>query len=282
MKKRNRKTKDNLIPISQSRKIIKLERRGKQKRKWMSAAVCGVLAALCMVYCLDIYFFMGYGTKFFLIWGAMSVVLAVMSFLLCHPAILERIPKFIRVTFGCCVAAGIIVFIIVEGMILSHFKEAASPGADYLIVLGAQWKNNGPSYVLQKRLDKAVIYLNDNPDTYVIVSGGQGRNEPISEAEGMAGYLENAGIDPDRIIKEDRSTDTNQNLEFSAVYLDKAEDRVVIVTNNFHVFRSVSIARKKGYHNVEGLAADSYTAMLPNNLLREFFGVVKDIFIGNM
>ena len=82
-----------------------------------------------------------------------------------------------------------LLLLILEGMIFGQFGAKAEAGADYVIILGAQWKTTGPSYVLQKRLDKAIEYLNANPETKVIVSGGQGYNEPVSEAEGMKGYL---------------------------------------------------------------------------------------------
>ena len=170
----------------------------------------------------------------------------------------------------------------IEGLILGQFGAQAQNGADYVIVLGAWWKNDRPSYILQQRLDAAVEYLRRNPDTFVIVSGGQGSNETMPEAEGMAMYLEAAGIEADRILLESRSGDTNENLKFSAMFVDKEEDRVVIVTNNFHVFRAMKIAQKQGYARAEGLAAPSYPAMVPNNLLREFFGVVKDVLVGNM
>ena len=140
----------------------------------------------------------------------------------------------------------------------------------------------GPSYVLQKRLDKAIEYLNANPETKVIVSGGQGYNEPISEAEGMQGYLETAGIDPERILMEDASTNTTQNLIFSGELLDKSEDSVVVITNNFHMFRALAIARKQGYAHVEGLSAGTYPITVPNNLLREAFGVVKDFMANHL
>ena len=151
-----------------------------------------------------------------------------------------------------------------------------------MIILGAQWKTSGPSYVLQKRLDKAIEYLNANPETKVIVSGGQGYNEPISEAEGMQGYLETAGIDPERILVEDASTNTTQNLIFSGELLDKSEDSVVVITNNFHMFRALAIARKQGYAHVEGLSAGTYPVTVPNNLLREAFGVVKDFMANHL
>ena len=69
---------------------------------------------------------------------------------------------------------------------------------------------------------------------------------------------------------------------FSGRLLDPENDKVVIVTNNFHVFRAICIAEKQGYRNVEGMAAGSVAGMAPHNLLREFFGVVKDFLLGNL
>lgn len=285
MKIRKRSKENNLIPFEQTRKVIRLDKRGRRKLsvgRTLMGVLTGALALLCMLYCLSILLFMGYGTKFFLIWGVIALGLMGMSYLFFCPEKSERIPKVIRRGFLTVVALGVLLFIGVEGLIFSGFRQHAEPGADVVIVLGAQWKNGGPSYVLAKRLDAALAYLKDNPDTMVIVSGGQGSDEPISEAEGMAGYLEAAGIEPERIIQENASTDTNENLEFSAKFTDKAEARVVIVTNNFHVYRAMKIAQKKGYAHVEGLAADSYPTMLPNNLLREFFGMAKDFCAGNL
>ncbi len=280
------RTNDNLIPFEKRKKVIRLEKRGRGSRLTSGAIlagiVTGILAVACMVYCLAIYFFMGYGSLFFLIWGVLALGFGVLSILSFHPAWLQHIPKALRVGFLTCVVLGVTLLAVVEGLIVSQFNARAEAGADYIVILGAQWKNSGPSYVLQKRLDAAVSYLKMNPDTRVIVSGGQGGNEPMTEAAGMAGYLEQAGIEPERIVQEDISTNTSENLEFSAKFLDRSSDRVVIVTNNFHMYRALGIARKKGYMRVEGLAAGAYPAMVPNNLLREFFGVVKDVCVGNM
>ena len=127
-------------------------------------------------------------------------------------------------------------------MICAQFFAVPPAGADYCIVLGAQWKSNGPSDVLRRRLDAAVEYLVENPETKVIVTGGQGQNEVLAEGVGMAGYLSDAGIENSRILIEDKATNTYENLVFSAEYLDEAKDTVVLVTNNFHVFRAVKIA----------------------------------------
>lgn len=283
MKKKRQGTKENLIPVEKSEKVIRLTHRGRPKRGGKVPAVLALLLALgCMAYCLCILFFMGYGTKFFLVWGVLGAGFAALSWLLWNPGLREKIPRVLRTAFAAAFTAGVLIFIAVELLIFSQFHAKAEPGADSMIILGAQWKNGYPSYVLQKRLDAAIVYLKENPDTTVIVSGGQGSNEPVSEAEGMAGYLEAAGIEAERIILEDRSTDTSENLEFSTRFLDREADRIVIVTNNFHVYRALKIAQKKGYAQVEGLAAGSYPAMLPNNLLREFFGVIKDLAVGNM
>ena len=282
MKKR-KKNKNNLILFEKSRRIIRLDRRGKESGgRRLAAAVAGVLAVVSVGYCVCIRLFMGNGTRFFLIWGLIGLVLGGSAFLLWRRDVTDRIPRWLRYAFWGCMAAGFLLFAVIEGLILGQFGARAQDGADHVIVLGAWWKNDRPSYILQQRLDVAVEYLRRNPDTLVIVSGGQGSNETMPEAEGMAMYLEAAGIEADRIRLESRSGDTNENLKFSAAFVDKEEDRVVIVTNNFHVFRAVGIARKQGYVRVEGLAAPSYPAMVPNNLLREFFGVLKDVLVGNM
>ena len=98
----------------------------------------------------------------------------------------------------------------------------------------------------------------------------------------MFDYLAAKGISEDRIIKEDQSKNTFQNLTFSAEYLDKETDSVGVVSNNFHVFRAVKIAQKAGYQNVHGIAARGEPFLQLNNMMREFLGVLKDFFVGNI
>lgn len=277
-----RRRREHLIPPEKRKRIIYLERRGAEKKRPVGAGIFAVLSLACLLYCVSIFLFMGYGTKFFLIWGAMSIFFAALAILLAHRDWLEKIPRWFRISFTVLFIIGVLFFMTVEGMIFSQFSAKAQPGADYVIVLGAQWKQNGPSYVLQKRLVEAVEYLQENPDTKVIVSGGQGANEPMSEAQGMKSYLTQAGIEEERILVEDQSTNTYENLIYSAKLLNQENDSVVLVTNNFHMFRALQIAQKQGYVHIEGQSAASYPAMMPNNLLREFFGVVKDFMVGNL
>ena len=271
-----------IIPMKKSKKVIRLEDRGRERKLVKGAWFFGILAALCLAYCAGIGLFLGYGTYFFLIWGVMGAGFGIIALLCAKPAIRRRIPAVLIKSFWVCFGIGVAIFVLVEGLILSRCSAKGTEGADYVIVLGAQWKTSGPSKVLKYRLDEAAYYLRRNPDAKVIVSGGKGPGEPISEAEGMAGYLEHAGVDREKILVENTSVNTYENLRNSALFLDKNEDSVVIITNNFHVFRAERLARGQGYKKVTGVAAASYPPMQIHNLLREFCGVMKDFLMGNL
>lgn len=277
-----RRDKSKSIPGENTKTIIDLEQRRKTKRGIPIGAVFfWVLGLCCILYCVGVSI-VGFGTYFFLVWGVLGVLLLLVGTFLSNRERVRRVPKWLRIVVSALFLMGVILFCTVEGLILSRYNAKPQPGADYVIILGAQWKPEGPSEVLRRRLDKAVEYLRENPDTIVIVSGGQGNNEPISEAAGMRQYLVNAGIRDEKILVEDQSTNTMENLVFSGRLLDKKNDSVVIVTNNFHMFRAMQIAEKQGYANVDGMAASAVAGLAPNNLLREFLGVVKDFLMGNL
>lgn len=241
-----------------------------------------LLGIVFLIYFLCIAFFVGHGTNFYFIWLILGVAVMTFAILLKRGFFITHFPLWIRRTFVILLCMGVMIFGIVEGFIISGFSMKGQPGADYVIVLGAQMKADGPSKALQYRLDEAIRYLNENPSSKVIVSGGQGSDEHISEAQGMYDYLVSKGIAKERIIKEDKSVNTTRNLTFSAEYLDKEKDSVAVVTNNFHAFRAVKIAEKAGYQNVCGIAAKGEPFLQINNMMREFFGVMKDFLFGNM
>lgn len=278
-----KKKDEQLIPLEKSNRVIYLDRRGAEKEyKPVASVFFGVLGILCLIYFGYQLFFVHTGSNFFVTWGAMAVGCGVLSFFLAHRSWVERIPKWLRWIFRLIFGLCVILFLIIEGLIVSEFNAVPDSGADVCIVLGAQMKESGPSDVLKRRLDKAIIYLQENPDTLVIVSGGQGSNEPVSEAQGMRDYLILKGIAPERIMMEDTSTSTWENLSYSSELIDKSSDSVVIVTNNFHVFRAVCTAKKQGYSMVQGLASSTHRSNLLNNMMREFFGVIKDFLVGNI
>lgn len=238
------------------------------------------VGVICILYCLGTFAFGGYGTMFFLIWAVAGV--AAILWGLYGKKILEAMPLWIKRCFFVFVTICVVIFVVVEGMVISGFFTKAPADLDYIIVLGAQLKENGPSYVLRLRLDEAYEYLVENENTKVIVSGGQGANEPDTEAQGMYDYLVAKGIDPARIITEDKSTDTSENILFSKEIINSEIDSVGIVSNNFHIFRAVRLAKAAGYEEVYGIGARSNRWYLPNNMLREFFGVAKDFVMGNL
>ena len=277
-----RQKNEKLIPVEKSRRTIRLDKRGYEPGGHpVLAGFFGIMGILFLIYCAGVAV-LGYGTYFFLIWGVMGACSLLLALMLRSGRIMNAIPPWIKGLFWALFFIGLLLFGAVESRILSQYNAQAAPGADYVIILGAQWRSTGPSEVLRRRLDKAIDYLEQNPDTSVIVSGGQGGNESIPEAVGMREYLMQAGIGEERILVEDQSASTYQNLVLSAEFLNRENDRVVVVTNNFHMFRALAIAKKQGYLNVEGLAASSSPWVVPNNLLREFMGVVKDFFVGNL
>lgn len=252
-----------------------------QGRWKMITKICFVLAFLCLIYCIGIVFTKAAGTKFFLIWIALSAFFAALGWGF-QRGVFSQIPGAVRAVGVTVFCLGLAFFLLVEALVISGFFAKGEPGLPYIVVLGAQMKTNGPSVALARRLDCAYEYLTENPDTLCVVSGGQGSNEPVSEARGMYDYLVERGVDPGRIIMEDASTDTCENLVFSRRLIPQEIQKAGIVTSNFHVYRGRQLARQQGFSEAVGLGATSGIYFLPNNMLREFFGMMKDWVFGNM
>lgn len=178
----------------------------------------------------------------------------------------------------------LLLFLIGEICILTGFVSDIPDGdADYLIVLGAKVNPNGPSLTLRKRIDAAYEYLSEHPDTIVVASGGQGSDEPISEARCIADELIAMGISADRILLEDRSTDTAENIQYSRELIEDSPDiTVLVLSNDFHCFRAAGIARRHLEADVGHISADSVFFLLPHYMVREFAGLSVDLLKGNM
>jgi len=238
--------------------------------------VYALLAILSLLYSVAVYM-VGSGTFSFIIWIFAGMFFGFL-YLMDKKSLWPKVPKALRYAFRFVVAIGFAGFIICQGCILTQFFSKGDEGADYIIVLGAQMRDWGPSVVYKARLDAAIEYLNNNPDTKVIVTGGQGANESVSEGEGGKKYLMEQGITEDRIIVESESIDTNQNISNAFDFVELTSDmKIGIVTNNFHVFRGVMIAKRYTDADVTGIAAFTEYQYLPNNMVRETFGILKDI-----
>ena len=241
-----------------------------------------ILALACLLYGLLIAGLRS-GSPFWLVWEALGACF-LLVFVLRVTGLSRRLPGLIRGAFCFGMAAAAVWIVCCMVLVMPRMKREAHPvpGLDYILVLGAQVWPEGPSRTLQYRLDTAAEYLADNPDTLCVVSGGQGSNEPFPEAEGMAEYLKKKGIPEERILLESRSRNTLENIRFCMELADLTRAEVGIVTNDFHLYRSVGIARRQGMTQAVGIAAPSNAFFLPNNLFRECFGLAKDLLKGNM
>ena len=155
-------------------------------------------------------------------------------------------------------------------------------GLDCIIVLGAKVNGTEPSGALAQRIDAAAEYLMANPDTVCIASGGQGDDEGISEAECIRRYLINYGIDPERVLLEDKSTSTLTNIENSLKLLPEGAENIGIVTNDFHIFRALATARHVSALNFSGIPAPSTGYGFTHYALREFLAVGAGLIKGEL
>lgn len=241
--------------------------------------LCMVLGAACLGY---YGLMLAVGMDFSFIWLAGGVVLAGgggwIRFARIHGL---HLPGAVKVTGGILLAAGLVLFLALEGLILSKMNEKGEEHLDYVIVLGAQVRGDVPSKALYRRIRKAEEYLKKNPETVAVLSGGKGNGENISEAQAMYDCLVEAGIEEERLLIEDKSTSTVENLEFSAELIGK-EAKTGIISQNFHIYRALKLARHQGYTNVCGIAASSEPVYQPHFMVREAFAIVKEKLTGNI
>lgn len=169
--------------------------------------------------------------------------------------------------------AGIIWFLFQEYRIIQGGRRLPEPGADYLIVLGARVKGRVPSRSLMGRIRTAAEYYKQNPETEIIASGGQGPGEDITEAVCIRDTLVAMGVPEEKILLEDRSVSTRENLRYSLKFGGK-DKRYVIVTNGFHLFRAMDTGKSLGMTYISGLSAPSEPILLPNYYVREFFALM--------
>ncbi len=228
------------------------------------------LGVFCLLYFVIIRLAMGKWTSTFAgFWAAAGIGCLAVHLLTAY------FPKWLEMVVSCVFPVAIFIFLAVEIRIFAEAFKRQEKKCDYLIVLGAQIQGELVTDSLKRRLDKAIQYVEKFPETLIIVSGGKGTDEFISEAEAMKKYLLQQGIRTECVLMEDQSTTTKENLEFSAVMISDMDCSVGIVTNNFHIYRARQYARKTGYRNTYGIPAGCSKVLLLNYAVREFFAVWK-------
>ena len=187
----------------------------------------------------------------------------------------KKIPIPIRAVYYTLYLISLVAFIYVECNVFAAMNAKPEPDLEYVIVLGAGLNGSTPSNTLRKRIEGGFEYMSDNPDTMLIASGGQGFKESISEAECIKRELVKMGIPEDRIILEDRSRSTVENLKYSLQIIKDKDARVGIITNSFHEYRAGIIAKDVGFTNAYPVPATTLMPVGIHYMLREFFGVVR-------
>ena len=199
--------------------------------------------------------------------GACVAAVGVLVFLF------PRVPLWLRWVLGVLTALALAAFVILELPILRNARTDADPKADYIVVLGAQVRGTTPSWSMHDRLTAALDYLNAWPESKAVVSGGQGPDEGCSEAEAMQTWLLARGVAPERILLEDQSETTRENLTYSFNVIrswggDPAEG-VGIVTSEYHLYRAKLMAEALGAKPIGVAARTELGIMRVNYFIRE-------------
>lgn len=162
-------------------------------------------------------------------------------------------------------------------------RDGLEPTADgtkeFAIVLGAKVNGETPSLSLKYRLDAALNYANEHPNVYLILSGGQGKGEAISEAQAMENYLVANGLSKDRLLLETKSTSTYENIRFSKELLPEGVAEVTIISSDFHLARAQKLAEKLNL-TTDVIAAQTPEIVEQKLRTRERLALIKTMVVG--
>lgn len=235
-----------------------------------------ILGAALILYYLLLKIFYQY-VAFSMYLGAAGILLLLFGFLQKHYQIFiyAQLHRFWQIVISVILTVCLLIFAVTEGLILYYGHTRSHEKTDVILVLGAGLNGREISSTLKYRLDAALKAHHEQPGIPIIVSGGQGSREAITEAKAMADYLLQHGVPASLIIKEDNSSNTFENFQFSKKLFSE-NAKVLVITNNFHMMRAMYIAKKAGL--------DAYRYPSPahfptsfNFHIREFFGLAKDI-----
>ena len=192
--------------------------------------------------------------------------------------------KLLRLVFNIFLILGILVSVCTLGVILPASRGVSDAKEAYIVVLGAKVNGTTPSLSLSDRIDAAESYLNSHPDAIAILSGGQGEDEGISEAQCMFEALTARGIDPSRLWLEDKATSTWENLKFSLDLIEERTgnrpDTIGVISSEYHLFRTGLFARDCGVTAVGIPAKTQWVSLRINYFLREVAGVWHYLILG--
>lgn len=192
--------------------------------------------------------------------------------------------KILRTVLTFLLIAGILIVGVTEILIIQAAQGDPDTQSEYIVVLGAGLRGSEPSKILVDRINTAYTYLTEHPDVICIVSGGQGADEDISEAQCMFDHLTAMGIDESRIWMEDKSTSTWENFQFTLNLIQEKTgtrpERLGVISSEFHLFRASLFAEECGVTPIGIPAPTSYLSLKLNYFLREAAGVWHYMILG--
>ena len=242
--------------------------------------ICGILAALAgfLKFCVPGYSFSAL---------VCLCLIAIILFYTIMPMVAPKLPALAKVTtkiFTVILIIGLLVVGITEAIIIHASFGNPKETVQYMVVLGAKVNADGPSVSLWDRICGAYEYLEEHPDVIAIVSGGQGTDEPITEAECMYRELVNLGIDPKRIWIEDEATSTWENLHFSLDLIEEKTgvrpEKLGVLSSEYHLFRASLFAKACDVEFVGIPARTSRLSQMINHFMREVAGVWHYLILG--
>lgn len=242
----------------------------------MKSIIIALIGAVFAVYGLILCIFSNVNTGVLMVLGFGIVMLCAGVF---YSKVKELAAKRY---FKWCIAV-VILLLCAELVLISFIAiygtyDNSDYNEDAVIVLGGGIRDGKVSMPLKLRLDKAIEYHHKNSDALIVVTGGQGFQETVTEAYAMERYLVQNGIDKKKIIKEEKATSTFENMKFTKEILDScfANDYTVcVITNKFHIFRGTTIAKNRGFQNVTHIHAGLQWYNILPCYLRESLAIIK-------
>lgn len=245
--------------------------------RWLALLPMGLLALLCK------FVFPGYGFTA----AVLCLLMGLLVFYNLAAILIKKYPgpvKWLRRIVTVCLCLGLLLVAVTEGFILEASLGDPEAHCDYILVLGAKVREDGPSVSLMDRIRAARDYLEAHPEVIAVASGGQGADEPMSEARCIREHLIAMGIDPERVWLEDRSASTWANLNYSLELIEEKTgtrpDTLGMVSSEYHMLRAGMMGRDCGIRVVGIPANTSRFSQKLNHFMREVAAVWFYIVIG--
>jgi len=249
---------------------------------WRVAAIAAVGLLLAMAFFFK---FMVPGYSFTAL--VCLLLVALILFYAFFPLLGSKFPKFTKLTLRVCtiiLIIGLLIVGITEAIIIRHSFGDPKTEVEYMVVLGAKVRNNGPSVSLWDRIYGAQDYLLEHENVIAVVSGGQGPDEPMTEAQAMCDALIALGIPPERIWLEENATSTWENITFSLDLIEEKTglrpEKIGVLSSEYHLFRASLLAEKCNVDFVGIPARTSRFSQKVNHFMREVAGVWHYILLG--